>query len=130
MHCTVITPQGVLYQETIDSVIVNSKNNGDFAVLNHHAPVISTIDVGYLKLVREDTVMYTVIVQGSLEYQDDTLTVIAQEAQVGLEKETAMEHLEEYRAERLELNRQRNIDFLKAEQELKKSIRDAQASRR
>jgi F-type H+-transporting ATPase subunit epsilon len=130
MHCTVITPQGVLYQETIDSVIVNSKNNGDFAVLNQHAPVISTIDVGYLTLMRGDTVMYTVIVQGSLEYQDDTLTVIAQEAQIGLEKASAMAHLEEYRASRLELNRQRNIDFLKAEQELKKSIRDAQASRR
>lgn len=130
MHCTVVTPQGVLYQETIDSVIVSSKNNGDFAVLNQHAPVISTIDVGYLKLVRDEIVMYTVIVQGSLEYQDDTLTVIAQEAQIGLEKESAMAHLEEYRAERLELNRQRNIDFLKAEQELKKSIREAQASRR
>ncbi len=130
MECTVVTPQGMLYQETIDYVIVSSKNNGDFAVLKDHAPLISTIDVGYLKLVQQSNVLYTVIVNGSLEYRDGVLTIIAQEAQVGLNKDSAMEHLEEVRAERLELNRQRNIDFLKAEQELKKSIRESQASKR
>ncbi len=130
MECTVVTPQGMLYQETIDYVVVSSKNNGDFAVLNDHAPLISTIDVGYLKLVQQANVLYTVVVNGSLEYREGTLTIVAQEAQVGLNKDSAMEHLEEVRAERLELNRQRNFDFMKAEQELKKSIRESQASKR
>ncbi len=130
MECTVVTPQGMLYQETIDYVVVSSKNNGDFAVLNDHAPLISTIDVGYLKLVQQANVLYTVVVNGSLEYREGILTIVAQEAQVGLNQDSAMEHLEEVRAERLELNRQRNVDFLKAEQELKKSIRESQASKR
>lgn len=130
MECTVVTPLGMLFQETIDYVVVSSKNNGDFAVLKDHAPLISTIDVGYLKLVQQSNVLYTVIVNGSLEYRDGLLTIIAQEAQVGLNKDSAMAHLEEVRAERLALNKQRNIDFLKAEQELKKSIRESQASKR
>ncbi len=130
MKLTVITPSGVLYNEDVDYIVVSSKNNGDFAVLENHAPIISTIDVGYIKMVKEQSHLFTVIINGVLEQQDNFINVIAQEAHVGLNKESAMDHLNQVRHERLEENRQRTMDFLKAERELKKSIREAQASKR
>ncbi|MFH5881564.1 MAG: ATP synthase F1 subunit epsilon [Candidatus Izemoplasmataceae bacterium] len=130
MKLTVITPNGVLYNEDVDYIVVSSKNNGDFAILENHAPVISTIDVGYLKLVKDQKNVFTVIINGVLEQQDNYINVIAQEAHVGLNKDSAMEHLNSVRKERLEENRKRTMDFLMAEQELKKAVKNAKASRR
>jgi len=130
MRLTVITPSGVLYNEDVEYVVISSKNNGDFAILNNHAPLISTIDVGYLKLVKEKNTIYTVVINGTIEHQDNVITVIAQEAHVGMNKDSAMQHLNEVRETRIEENRRRNIDFLKAERELKKNIQEASASKR
>ena len=126
----VVTPSGELYNETVDYIVVSSKNNGDFAILKDHAPLISAIDVGYVKMVQGDKTLYTVIINGALENQDNLINIIAQEAHVGLNKDSAMQHLNEVRQERLEENRKRTQDFLKAEQELRKTIREAQASKR
>lgn len=130
MRLIVITPNGVLYNEEVDYVVVSSKNNGDFAMLNNHAPLISTIDVGYLKLVRDKNTVFTVIINGTVEQQDNIITVIAQEAHVGMNKDSAMQHLNDVREERMEENRRRNIDFLKAERELKKNIQEGGAKKR
>ncbi len=130
MKLTVISPDGVLYNDDVDYVVVSSKNHGEFAIMKNHAPIISTVDVGYLKMVREGKPMFTVIINGTIEQQDNYITVIAQEANVGLDKDDAMDHLNEVRQERIEANRQRTMDFLKAEKELKKAIKEAQASKR
>ena len=130
MRLIVITPNGVLYNEDVDYVVVSSKNNGDFAMLNNHAPLISTIDVGYLKLVKDKDTVFTVIINGTVEQQDNVITVIAQEAHIGMNKDSAMQHLNEVREERIEENRKRNIDFLKAERELKKNIQEARPNKR
>ncbi len=130
MKIVVITPSGELYNEEVDYVVISSKNNGDFAILNNHAPLISVIDVGYIKMVKENKVLFTVIINGTLEHQENVINVIAQEAHVGLNKDSAMQHLNDVRKERLEENRRRTQDFLKAERELKKNLKEAQASKR
>ncbi len=130
MKIVVITPSGELYNEEIDYIVVSSKNNGDFAVLKDHAPLISAIDVGYIKLVKENKHVFIVVINAALENQDNTINVIAQEAHVGRDKDNAMQHLDEVRKSRLEENRRRTQDFLQAEKELRRNIREAQASKR
>ncbi len=130
MQLVVITPAGELYNEAVDYIVVSSRNNGDFALLKDHAPLISAIDVGYLKMIRDADTLFTVIVNGALEVQDNVINVVAQEAHVGLNKDSAMEHLEQVREARLEENRKRTRDFLKAEQQLKENVRQAKASKR
>ncbi len=130
MKIVVITPSGELYNEEVEYVVISSKNNGDFAILDNHAPLISVIDVGYIKMVKQNKVLFTVVINGTLEHQENVINVIAQEAHVGLNKDSAMQHLNEVRKERLEENRRRTQDFLKAERELKKNLKEAQASKR
>jgi F-type H+-transporting ATPase subunit epsilon len=129
MELTVVTPQGELYNETIDYVVVSSKMNGEFAILKGHVPIISAIDVGYVKMVREDKSIYTVVINGVVEHKDGRVSVIAQEAHVGMSKTSAMDHLNTVREERLEENRKRTVDFAKAERELKKNIKQAKAGK-
>lgn len=129
MQISVVTPQGLLYSEEIDYVVVSSKSLGEFAILKDHIPIISTIDEGYVKIVKGEKEIFTVVLNGVVEHQDNIVNVIAQEAHVGLNKDSAMEHLNEVRKLRIEENKRRQVDFLLAEKELKKSVKDAKASK-
>lgn len=127
MKISVVTPHGELYNENIDYVVVSSKMNGEFAIMKDHIPIISSIDVGYVKMVRDDKELYTVIINGVVEHNDNIINVIAQEAHVGLSKDSALDHLNTVREERIKENKRRNVDFAKAERELKKNVKDAKA---
>lgn len=129
MKISVVTPQGELYNETIDYVVVTSKMNGEFAIMKDHIPIISTIDTGYIKIVRNEKSIYTVVINGVVEFQKNIVNIIAQEAHVGMNKDSAMEHLNTVREERISENKRRNVDFAKAERELKKNVKDAQAGK-
>ncbi len=129
MKLIIVTPTGELVNEEVDYVVVSSKANGEFAIMKDHIPIISSIDIGYVKMVRDSIELYTVIINGVVEHSDNIINVIAQEAHVGLSKESALDHLSNVRTERTKLNKQRNVDFTKVERELKKNIKDAKAGK-
>ena len=127
MKISVVTPRGELYNEEVDYVVVTSEMNGEFAIMKDHIPIISTIDIGYVKMVIGETEIFSVVINGIVEHQNNVVNVIAQEAQVGMNKVSAMEHLNEVRQQRIEENKRRSVDFFQAEQELKKGVKKAKA---
>ncbi|MFA7075664.1 MAG: hypothetical protein WC152_03235 [Candidatus Izemoplasmatales bacterium] len=127
MKISIVTPDGELYNETINSVVVSSSNNGDYEMLMDHLPIISTIDTGYVKLTQDKLVYYVVIINGVVENHNNSITVIAQDAFIGESKEDAMANLLEIRKNRLEENRKRNVELAKAEKELLKQIKQTGA---
>ena len=129
MKISVVTPHGELYNEDIDYVVVSSKMNGEFAIMTGHIPIISSIDTGYVKMVRGEKQLFTVVINGVVEHQNDIINIIAQEAHVGLSKDSALEHLNTVREDRIRENKRRNVDFAKAERELKKNVKDAKAGK-
>lgn len=129
MKISVVTPHGELYNEDIDYVVVSSQMNGEFAIMKDHIPIISSIDIGYVKMIQGEKELFTVIINGVVEHSNNIINVIAQEAHVGLSKDSALDHLNTVREERIAENKRRNVDFAKAERELKKNIKDAQAGK-
>ena len=127
MKISVVTPHGELYNEDIDYVVVSSKMNGEFAIMKDHIPIISSIDIGYVKMVQGEKELFTVIINGVVENASNIINVIAQEAHVGLSKDSALDHLNTVREDRIKENKRRNVDFAKAERELKKNVKDAKA---
>ncbi|MCK5761894.1 MAG: ATP synthase F1 subunit epsilon [Candidatus Izimaplasma sp.] len=127
MIISVVTPQGELYNEDVDYVVVTSEMNGEFAIMKDHIPIISSIDTGYIKMVTGETEMFTVVINGIVEHQNNIVNVIAQEAQIGMNKSDAMKELNSIRKRRIEENKRRSVDFFQAEQELKKNIKKAKA---
>lgn len=125
MKIIVVTPRGELYNEEIDYVVVSSLMNGEFAIMKDHIPIISTIDTGYVKIVRDDKQLFTVVINGVVEHSNNVVNVIAQEAHVGMSKESALDHLNTVREERLKENKRRTVDFFKAERELKENVKKA-----
>ena len=127
MKIVIVTPDGELYNEEVDAIIVSSKNNGEYGILKDHMPIVSTIDTGYIKLEQGDLVDYVVIINGVIENHANLITVIAQDAYIGASKEAAFKNLNEIREARIEDNKKRNIEFAKAERELKKQIKQTGA---
>ena len=122
-----MTPDGELYNEEVSFVLVSSKSNGEYGILQNHLPIASTIDTGYLKLEQGDLVFYVVVIGGLLEHHNNVITVIAQDAFIGRSKEQAFENLNQIRQSRIEDNRKRNIELIKAERELRKQIQQTGA---
>ena len=127
MDISVVTPDGELYKEVVNSIIVSSSNNGDYEILPNHVPIVSTIDTGYIKLRQKDLVYFVVVINGIVENHNNSIRVIAQDAFIGKSKETAMENLQEIRKDRINENKQRNIELAKAEKELQKQIKQTGA---
>lgn len=123
MRIIVSTHQSNLYNDEVDYLVVSNRESGDFGVMKDHVPVIAVIDDGYIKLVRDSLELYVVIVAGVFEYHDNVATVLAQEAHIGQSIESAKEHLEEIRKERLQINRKENSDFTIKEKELRDHIK-------
>lgn len=129
MNIKVVTPEGELYNETIDYVVVSSHSFGEFAIFKDHIPAVSSIDEGYIKMVRDKQEIYVVVLNGLLEYNNNLVTVISQEAHIGVSKDSALEHIKEVREARLIENRRKTVDFVTAEHELKKNIKRSGAGK-
>ena len=126
MKIIVSTHQGNLYNEEVEYVVVSSQE-GEFAILKGHIPVVTIINEGYVKLVRDSNEYFVVIVSGILEFHNDVVSVLAQEAHIGKDKEDAKNHLLTIRNERLEKNRKESIDLTKKEKELREHLKNAKA---
>jgi len=127
LKISIVTPDGELYNETVDSIVVSASNNGDYGILSDHVPIISTIDTGYIKLEQKNLVYYVVIINGVVENHHNKVTVIAQDAFIGDSKDDAMKNLLDIRKSRIEENRKRNVELAKAEKELLKQIKQTGA---
>lgn len=126
MKIIVSTHQGQLYNEEVEYVVVSSEE-GEFAILNNHIPIVAVINEGYIKLVRDKNEYFVVIVSGILEFHNNEVSVLAQEAHIGENKEAAKAHLLEIRNERLEQNRKESVDLTKKERELREHLKNAKA---
>lgn len=127
MKIVVSTHQGVLYNEEIDYVVVHDQDDGEYAIMENHIPVVSVMEEGYLKLVKGSFELFVIIISGILEFHDNFCTVTVQEAQAGRTLESTKEHLAAVRKERLEKNRKETTDFAEKEQELRENIKKSKA---
>lgn len=126
MKLIVSTHQGVLYNEEVDYIVVHNQD-GEFAIMNDHIPVIAVIDSGFIKLIKQEEAYFIAVTNGILEFHDNVASVLSQEAQIGNNKEDAKAHLEGFRKERLEKNRKEEVDFTQKEKELREHLRASKA---
>jgi len=67
MKLHIITPQHVIFEGEVDSVSVPGKD-GEFQMLNNHAPIVSSLDKGTIKIkLHSKTVADFDNVSGKLE---------------------------------------------------------------
>ena len=120
------THQGVLYNEVVDYVVVSSKK-GEFAIMKDHVNLITTLEEGFIKLVRGDEKVFVAINDGALMFSNNKLSLICAEASIAKTKERSYELLLEARHERLEQNKKINTELEITERKLKENIKGMKA---
>ena len=80
----IVTPERLAYSDTVDSVQLPG-SEGELGVLPHHAPLVSTLGVGELRIRKGGTEESFAIVGGFLQVRPDKVVVMAETADMASE---------------------------------------------
>ena len=88
----IVTPERLVFDETVDGVTLPG-SDGELGVLPHHAPLVSTLGIGELKIRTGGVEEYFAIVGGFVQVLPDSVVVMAETAdlssEIDLEKAAA-----------------------------------------
>lgn len=122
----VATPKGELLNKDVDSIVA-SGDTGQVGILTNRLPLLMKITKGFVK-VNSNEVQYVGIVNGVIDFKDNIATVIAQTAAIGTSEEDAFRIIQENDLLIKKANKQKNVDFVAAEKELIKNIKEMKAA--
>lgn len=78
INFTIATPASVMYSDDVDQVTIPTRA-GEITVLPHHAPLVSVVQPGELRIVKEGTVFPRYVAGGTLEIRPDNTMVLLAE---------------------------------------------------
>ena len=80
----IVTPERLAYSDEVDSVVLPG-SEGEMGVLPHHAPLVSTLGVGELRIRKGGTEESFAIVGGFVQVRPDKVVVMAETADMASE---------------------------------------------
>ena len=92
----IVTPERLAYAESVDAVVLPG-GDGELGVLPHHAPLVSTLGVGELRVRRAGVEESFAIAGGFLQVRPDKVVVMAEMADIA--SEIDLERAQEARRE-------------------------------
>lgn len=98
----ILTPDGSKFDGDASGVIVPGVN-GSFEVRHNHAPIVSTLEIGSLKLKTADSSTLFAVSGGTIEVSNNVASIIVESA----------ENAEDIDRERAEKAKERALGFLK-----------------
>jgi F-type H+-transporting ATPase subunit epsilon len=84
LQLEIVTPEKLAYQDEVDSVVLPG-SEGELGVLPHHAPLVSTLGAGELRLRKGGSEESFAIVGGFLQVLPDKVVVMAETADMASE---------------------------------------------
>ncbi|MEX2011945.1 MAG: F0F1 ATP synthase subunit epsilon [Chloroflexota bacterium] len=92
----IVTPERLVFSEEVDAVTLPG-SEGELGVLPHHAPLVSTLGIGELKIRRGGEEELFAIAGGFLQVRPDKVVVMAETADMA--SEIDLEKAQQARAE-------------------------------
>jgi F-type H+-transporting ATPase subunit epsilon len=80
----IVTPERLAYSDEVDAVVLPG-SEGELGVLPHHAPLVSTLGVGELRIRKGGQEESFAIVGGFLQVRPDKVVVMAETADMASE---------------------------------------------
>jgi F-type H+-transporting ATPase subunit epsilon len=84
LQLDIVTPEKLAYSDEVDAVVLPG-SEGELGVLPHHAPLISTLGAGELRLRKGGQEESFAIVGGFLQVLPDKVVVMAETADIASE---------------------------------------------
>jgi F-type H+-transporting ATPase subunit epsilon len=92
----IVTPERLAYSDEVDAVVLPG-SEGEMGVLPHHAPLVSTLGVGELRIRKGGAEESFAIVGGFVQVRPDRVVVMAEPADMA--SEIDLERAQEARRE-------------------------------
>ncbi|KPK48225.1 MAG: ATP synthase F0F1 subunit epsilon [Dehalococcoidia bacterium SM23_28_2] len=118
----IVTAEKLVFSEEDVDLLVVPGIEGQLGVLSLHAPLLTMIQPGILRVVKggEETAM--AITGGFIEVRENRVTILADAAERGEEIDVARAEEARRRAEERLASREATIDVVKAEMALKRAL--------
>ena len=122
MRLDVVTPESVIYSGEVDAVIAPGVE-GQLGILPHHAPLITMLQSGELRVRKDNDETCIAVYGGFLEVRPDRVIVLADAAERDEEIDVARAEEAKRRAEQNIANRKASeTDKAQAEAALRRSL--------
>ena len=99
LHLDIVTPERLVYSDDVDEVVCPG-SEGELGILPHHAPLVSSLGVGELRLKKGGLVDTFAIAGGFLQVRPDRVVVLAETADMASEIDLQRAHEARQEAER------------------------------
>ena len=95
LNVRVITPDKVVWDANAEEVILPS-STGQLGILTDHAPLLTALDIGVMKLKANGNCASIVLMEGFAEVEDNKVTILSNGAEEGstIDLTTAQAELE------------------------------------
>jgi F-type H+-transporting ATPase subunit epsilon len=122
LRLSIKTPERRVYSEEVDMVIAPGVE-GQLSILPHHAPLLTALTYGEIRVKRGDEEESFAISGGFMEVQHDQVTILANTAEHAEEIDLERAEAARRRAEaRLHDRTQEKVDFARAEAALRRAM--------
>ncbi len=125
------TPKGEIANFNCPYLTVDG-DYGQIGIYPNHVPIIMKITSSYIETEVQEKLFETtfiVVINGILDFNDNIATVVAQDASISNNLEDAFKIIEENKKRILNENKRKTVDFVQAEKELAKNIKESKASK-
>lgn len=130
LNVRVITPDNTVWDATAEEIVLPS-TTGQLGILSGHAPLLSALDVGVMRLRPQKDWLSIVLAGGFAEVEDDEVTILVNSAERGedIDPEEAQQAYDEAK-QRLEQaqNSDNRQEIIQATQAQKKARSRLQAA--
>lgn len=121
MKIEVVTPERIVFQDTIDALVLPG-SQGYLGVLPNHAPMVAALKPGVLKYKAAGGYRRIAVSGGFAEVSDNRITVLADTAERAEEIDVARARAAAERARRRLAEKAAGFDAARAELSLQKAI--------
>ena len=95
LNVRVITPDKVVWDAMAEELVLPS-STGQIGILTDHAPLLTALEIGVMKLKSDSSWTSIVLMEGFAEVEDNKVTILCNGAEEGssIDLKTAQEELE------------------------------------
>lgn len=114
MHLKLITHDKVVFDEDVNEIYARGVD-GEFGILENHVPVMTALDIGVTKAIKDGSTFLFATMGGILQFKDNNAIILTDTAESGNDIDVARANSAKARAEARLADKKAEIDTKRAE---------------
>lgn len=127
MNLSVVSPEGIIYQDTVDEISLPTPK-GEITILPHHISLFTKMSDGIVNIKKGSKESIIATVGGFVEVDNGNVTILSDHLVKAENIQAAKAQEAKKRAEDVMKRKESDIDFIMAEKELQRAIMELQVA--